>query len=99
MANIKSIEVNKLTNLKDINLIDIREEYEYSSGHLKNAKNIPMEELLEAPDEFLKEEETYYIICKAGMRSLRACSELKEEGYKVINVSGGTLSFNGDLEK
>lgn len=99
MAKVKSIEVNKLNNLKDINLIDIREEYEYSLGHLKNTKNVPMEELLEAPDEFLENDKTYYIICKSGIRSLRACNELKEEGYKVINVSGGTLSFNGDLEK
>lgn len=100
MARIKSIDVNKLSMLdEDINLVDIREEYEYDSGHLKGSINIPMDELLDSPEEFLDDEKTYYIICKAGIRSIRTCSMLQEEGYKVINVSGGTLSFEGELEK
>ena len=31
----------------------------------------------------------YYVICKSGMRSARACQFLEEQGYEVINVQGG----------
>lgn len=47
----KVINVNDIDNLiGKINLIDIREAYEYRSGSIKTAKNIPMGELLESPE-------------------------------------------------
>ncbi|WP_024614350.1 rhodanese-like domain-containing protein [Clostridium sp. Ade.TY] len=98
--NYKSVNVNELENkLKSIDLIDIREPYEYKSGHLPNAKNIPMENIISNPDKYLNKDKEYYIICQSGARSSRACSALDKEGYKIINVSGGTGSYNGNLEK
>ena len=35
----------------------------------------------------------YYVICKSGMRSARACQFLAEQGYEVINVLGGMDAF------
>lgn len=35
----------------------------------------------------------HYVICKSGMRSARASQFLEEQGYKVINVQGGMMSF------
>lgn len=98
--NYKSVNVNELENkLKSIDLIDIREPYEYKSGHLPNAKNIPIENIISNPDKYLNKDKEYYIICQSGARSSRACSALDKEGYKIINVSGGTGSYNGNLEK
>lgn len=37
----------------------------------------------------LDKDQLYYVICKSGMRSARACQFLAEQGYEVINVQGG----------
>lgn len=43
--------------------------------------------------EELNNEQLHYVICKSGMRSVRACQFLAEQGYDVINVQGGMTSF------
>ncbi|EHI77180.1 hypothetical protein HMPREF9184_00607 [Streptococcus sp. oral taxon 058 str. F0407] len=43
--------------------------------------------------EELDNEQLHYVICKAGMRSARACQFLAEQGYDVINVQGGMTAF------
>lgn len=95
-----TINVNDLGNkLGEINLIDIRENYEYNSGHLPHVKNIPMDSLLSKPEVYLDKAKEYHIICQSGGRSASACKELSSKGYKVINVGGGTGSYVGSLER
>lgn len=94
------IHVNDLDNLIGmIELIDIREPFEYRSGSIKTAKNIPMGLLLENPDKYLSKDKTYYIMCQSGARSSRATSLLKKQGYQVINVAGGIGSYVGTKRK
>ncbi|AWK51981.1 rhodanese-like domain-containing protein [Clostridium beijerinckii] len=89
----KVININDIDNLiGKVELIDIREDYEYKGGSIKSSKNIPMGELLNEPDK-------YYIMCQSGGRSARACSSLTSEGFKVINVSGGMGSYVGTQRK
>lgn len=85
--------------LGEIDLIDIRDEYEYKSGHIPTAKNIPMGELLNNSEAYLEQDKEYYIVCQSGGRSSIACADLSSKGYKVINVSGGTSSYFHPLEK
>ena len=37
--------------------------------------------------------QTYYVICKSGIRSAHACQFLTEKGYDVINVPAGMDTF------
>lgn len=91
------IYVNELDPIIDeINLIDIRERFEFKSGTIKGAKNIPMGEILNTPEAFMNKEDTYYLLCKSGRRSDDACRVLRREGYKVINVEGGVVNYEGD---
>lgn len=71
------------------NIIDIRDNYSYNIGHVYNAKNIPMEELLRNPNKYLNKKDDYYIYCKSGVRSARTCELLRIIGYNVINVIDG----------
>lgn len=92
----KVINVNDMHSLVgNIELIDIREPYEYNSGSIKTAKNIPMNTLLDNPSKYLKQDKEYYIMCQSGGRSSRACSELTKKGFDVINVAGGMGSYLG----
>lgn len=94
------INVNDIDELiGSIDLIDIREDYEYKGGTIKSAKNIPMGELLNEPDKYLDKSKEYYIMCQSGGRSARACSNLSNQGFKVVNVSGGMGSYVGTKRK
>ena len=96
MNEFKNINVNELEDIMDkINLIDIREKDEYTLKSLKYTKNIPMHELLDNYDEYLKIDEEYYLICETGRRSFITAAELADAGYKVINVVGGTSGYLG----
>ncbi|MEN8078098.1 rhodanese-like domain-containing protein [Clostridioides difficile] len=94
--NGKVVNVNDIDNLiGNIELIDIREPYEYRGGSIKSAKNIPMQTLLSNPDKYLEKNKEYYIVCQSGGRSSRVCGELRKGGFDVINVAGGVGSYLG----
>lgn len=73
----------------DYNIIDIRDSYSYNLGHVFNAKNIPMNELLNNANKYLNKDETYYIYCTSGIRSKKTCDILRIFGYNVVNVIDG----------
>jgi len=96
----KVINVNDMDNIiGKVELIDIREPYEYKSGNLKTAKNIPMGNLLASPEKYLTKDKTYYIMCQSGGRSGGACRTLTKQGFNVINVAGGMGSYVGSKRK
>jgi rhodanese-related sulfurtransferase len=96
----KVINVNDIDELiGKVELIDIREDYEYKGGSIKSAKNIPMGELLNEPNKYLNKSKEYYIMCQSGGRSARACNNLTSKGFNVINVSGGMGSYVGTKRK
>jgi rhodanese-related sulfurtransferase len=99
-SDVKSINVNEIDSmLGKINLIDIREPYEYKAGHLPTAKNIPMDKIISEAGKYLDGSKEYYIICHSGARSSRASSALKRMGYNVTDVKSGTGRYRGKLEK
>jgi rhodanese-related sulfurtransferase len=92
----KAIHVNDLDNLiGKIELIDIREPYEYAGGSIKTAKNIPMGDLLSDPDKYMSKDKTYYLVCQSGARSTRTVEALRKQGFDVVNVTGGVGSYAG----
>ncbi len=96
----KVINVNDMDELiGKVELIDIREPYEYQSGSLRTAKNIPMGNLLTSPERYLIKEKTYYIMCQSGGRSGRTTRQLTKQGFTVINVAGGMGSYVGSKKK
>ena len=96
----KVINVNDIDNLIGIvELVDIREPYEFKGGSLRTAKNIPMGNLLSEPNKYLNKEKAYYIMCQSGGRSGRTCRALLKQGFNVINVSGGMGSYVGTKRK
>ena len=77
-----------------LNLIDVREEYEFDEFNI-GAKVIPLGELPDRLDEIeaLKDQEIL-IHCRSGARSGRAKEYLESEGFSnVRNVLGGLLAW------
>ena len=96
----KTIKVNDVDELIGaIELIDIREPYEFKGGSIKTAKNIPMGNLLSQPGKYLIKNKTYYLMCQSGARSRRTSKALAKQGYDVINVLGGIGAYRGKKGK
>ena len=75
-----------------LSLVDVREVEEFDALHLEGAHNLPLSQLADSYDQ-LDKNQLHYVVCKSGMRSARACQFLLEQGYEVINVQGGMMSF------
>lgn len=72
-----------------IKIKDVRKTTEFEAGHIKEAENIPLAQISELMTEFDKEE-TNYIHCAGGYRSMVASSILKSRGYdNVVDIQGG----------
>ena len=77
---------------EQLSLVDVREVDEFETLHLEGVQNLPLSQLADIYDQ-LDKDLLYYVICKSGMRSARACQFLAEKGYDVINVEGGMTAF------
>ena len=73
---------------ESLSILDVREVEEFEALHLEGARNFPLSQLADIYEQ-LDKDNLYYVICKSGMRSARACQFLAEQGYEVINVQGG----------
>ncbi len=78
-------ELENILNNKKYKLIDVRTIQEYGSGHVKNAKNIPLHELLQRIEKFAPNKETPLLLyCRSGSRSGHAKKILDTNGYKNV---------------
>lgn len=72
-----------------IQVIDVRKPDEFEHGHIKGAKNLPLDYINDLMAEFPKNEKLY-IHCAGGYRSMIASSILKSRGFDdVVNINGG----------
>ena len=88
MKEISFDEFYQLYQNAQLSLVDVREVEEFEALHLEGARNFPLSQLADTYKQ-LEKNQLYYVICKSGMRSARACQFLAEQGYEVINVQGG----------
>jgi len=92
MKEITFNDFYQLYQNEQLSLVDVREVEEFQTLHLEGAQNLPLSQLADIYDQ-LDKDLLYYVICKSGMRSARACQFLAEQGYDVINVQGGMTAF------
>jgi rhodanese-related sulfurtransferase len=94
LEEISPSEVKQL--LKDgkkVSLIDVREDEEVAEGKIPEAAHIKMGEIPDRLAEIDKNKE-HIIICRSGRRSENVAYFLLDQGYKVINMTGGMLEYN-----
>ncbi len=90
-------EATQLINREDAHIVDVREAGEFAGGHLPDAVNIPAGQLAERMGELDKFKGKPLIVCCAsGMRSNKACGELKKQGFdRLYNLAGGVDAWVG----
>ena len=82
------------------NLIDVREEPEYLSGHAANAELLPVGEITEETASALIPDYSTPVLvyCRTGRRSARAARILERLGYEQIYDMGGLVGWPYGLE-
>jgi hydroxyacylglutathione hydrolase len=72
-------------------VVDVRRPTEYADGHLKDATNIPLNDMIDpAVMANLEDDQNLYVHCAGGYRSVIASSILKHHGFHNLrNVLGG----------
>jgi len=72
-------------------VLDVRRETEFADGHIKDAVNLPLQELVDPGSmAILEERHNLYVHCGGGYRSVIAASLLKRQGFHNLrNVTGG----------
>lgn len=73
-------------------VLDVRESDEFRSGHIAQAKLIPVGQLGTRMAEVPKDR-TILCVCLSGGRSSSAARMLAQSGYTVINMNGGMMAW------
>ena len=73
---------------------------EYSSGHIKGAVNIDVlgDDFQKLLQEKLDKERPVAIYCRSGRRSKKAAQTAEQLGFSVVELDGGILSWDGEIE-
>lgn len=69
-------------------VIDVRTPGEFKSGHVRGAKNIPLQEIQRRKKEILQLNKPVIVCCASGARSGQANAMLK--GMGVDSLNGGS---------
>ena len=76
-------------------VIDVRTAEEYATGHLRDAKNIPLADLGNRIGELDKAKvKTVIVVCQTGARSDKAARLLKSAGFEdIYGLEGGIAAW------
>jgi rhodanese-related sulfurtransferase len=78
-------------------VLDVRREAEYADGHVRQAVNLPLIEMID-PGKIasIDDRDNVYIYCAGGYRSMIAASLLKRQGlHNLRNIVGGWTEIQG----
>lgn len=84
--------IKEMNDGNQLNIIDVREDFEIALGTIPGAKHIPLGDIPNRLEEFDKNKK-YYLICRSGGRSGNACAFLSDQGYDVVNIDGGMVDW------
>lgn len=90
-AKVTPLQATQLINQGKAFILDVRNEEEFAAGHIKDAKNIPLNVLKERVVELEKFKTREVItVCARGLQSNKAASLLKKAGFaQTTSLLGG----------
>jgi rhodanese-related sulfurtransferase len=81
-------------------LLDVRTEAEFNEGSIPNAINLDIYEGQAFMEnlEALDKSKNYYVYCRSGARSAKACEIMNSIGFEnAYNLLGGFLEWDGEV--
>jgi len=81
--------------VSDVQLVDVREQYEREAGRIAGSRHIPMASLSDQASS-LDRERPIVFYCRVGSRSTMAAQAFRAAGYKAFSMSGGLVRWVGE---
>jgi adenylyltransferase/sulfurtransferase len=102
VSEIREIQPSQLASrLKEgeqLEIIDVREPYEWDIGHIPGARLVPLASIADEIPRLDKRRETI-LYCKVGARSMYAAQQLADAGVSdVRNLAGGILRWIDEVD-
>lgn len=77
----------------DVELVDVRQAYEWEAGRIAGARHIEMNELTSRAEE-LPRDRAVVFYCRGGNRSAMAAEAFRQAGYDARNLAGGISAWS-----
>jgi sulfur-carrier protein adenylyltransferase/sulfurtransferase len=101
-SQVREIEPSQLAERLEggekLEIIDVREPYEWQIGHIPGARLVPLDRIAAEIPRLDKRRETI-LYCKVGERSIHAARQLADAGVsEVRNLAGGILRWIDEVD-
>lgn len=89
------LQATQMINQGKTVILDVRDAAEFATGHVRDAKNIPLKELPKRVAELDKfKSKAVIVVCGSGTQSSKATAKLKNFGFNdVYSLSGGLTAW------
>ena len=91
--NVSAADVNKMMNESNVQVIDVRESYEWAMGHIPVASLVSLQTIPANLDK-IDQKKKIVVVCASGGRSVSASNYLAAQGYDVYNMVGGMMGWS-----
>ncbi|MFC9589302.1 rhodanese-like domain-containing protein [Streptomyces sp. NPDC056944] len=82
----------------DALVLDVREDDEWTAGHVEGALHVPMSDFVARfgeVTEAVAERGRAFVMCRVGGRSAQVTQYLVQQGFDAVNIDGGMLAWDG----
>jgi rhodanese-related sulfurtransferase len=95
--SLSSRELTALVNSDQGLVLDVRNQKDFSAGHIVDALNIPFDKLSSRIAELEKHKaKTIIVVDAMGQHAGSVARDLKKAGYTAAKLAGGIASWRGD---
>lgn len=95
-ATVSTSDAIRMINKENAVVLDIREQKDFSTGHIANAMHIPYASLATRLSELNPhKEQPIILVCKSGQTVGMAGKMLREKGFNAIRMQGGMMEWTG----
>lgn len=101
ITEIDPVRAKQIMTNSTVTVIDVREDYEFSTGHIENALLIPRGELefkIAKQAKISKKSSAIIVYCGSGMRAALSANTLQNMGYSnVMSIAGGYQAWKKQI--
>jgi rhodanese-related sulfurtransferase len=90
-----SLVADWLAQDAELQLIDVRETYEYEAGRIDRARHLELTEL-SARASTIEQGRPVVFYCRIGTRSEMAAQAFRASGFDAYTMSGGLVRWSGE---
>jgi rhodanese-related sulfurtransferase len=93
-VDVQPDEVAELQRRGAVQLIDVREDYEWDAGRIPGARHVTLAELSAHAGTIARDTPVVFV-CRVGGRSTMAAQAFRRAGYDAYSLDGGMLAWAG----